>query len=59
MLHKIFEWFYLRKRSSFGKYNHKMEIRTNDRDLIHYFHDFGGRQKILVGHIGSTEKFLN
>ena len=44
MLHKIFEWFYLRKRSSFGKYNHKMEIRTNDRDLIHYFHDFGGRQ---------------
>ena len=42
MLHKIFEWFYLRKRSSFGKYNRKMEIRTNDRDLIHYFHDFGG-----------------
>jgi preprotein translocase subunit Sec63 len=22
-----------------------MEIRTNDRDLIHYFHDFGGSTK--------------
>jgi len=42
MLHKIFHWLYLRKRSSFGLSYKKIDNRSKDRDLIHYFHDFGG-----------------
>jgi hypothetical protein len=42
MLHKIFHWWYLRRRSSFGTNYKKIDNRSKDRDLINYFHDFGG-----------------
>ena len=41
MLHRIFQWWYLRRRSSYGSYK-KIDNRSKDRDLINYFHDFGG-----------------
>ncbi|MEC8043094.1 MAG: hypothetical protein VX130_00680 [Verrucomicrobiota bacterium] len=41
MLHKIFQWWYLRNRSSYGKTYRKIDNRSKERDLIHYFHDFG------------------
>jgi hypothetical protein len=42
MLHKIFQWWYLKTRSSYGLYSSKFESRTNERDLMRYYHDFGG-----------------
>ena len=42
MLHKIFHWIYLRRRSSFGENYKKIGKRSRDNDLLHYFHDFGG-----------------
>ena len=42
MLHRIFQWWYLRRRSSYGKSYKKIDNRSKDRDLINYFHDFGG-----------------
>ena len=42
MLHKIFQWWYHRNRSSYGQTYKKIDHRSKDRDLIHYFHDFGG-----------------
>jgi len=41
MLHKIFHYLYLRKRSDYGKTYRKISSRSEDRDLLHYFHDFG------------------
>jgi hypothetical protein len=41
MLHKIFKWWYEKTRSSYGHLNHKIEDRSKERDLIHYFEDFG------------------
>ena len=42
MLHRIFKWVYARRRSSYGDTYRKIERRSKDRDLIHYFEDFGG-----------------
>ena len=42
MIHKIFQWLYLRNRSSYGSSYKKIDRRSKDRDLVHYFHDFGG-----------------
>jgi hypothetical protein len=42
MLHKIFQWWYLKTRSSYGQSYKKIDSRSKERDLIHYFHDFGG-----------------
>ena len=42
MIHKFFQWWYLRSRSSYGQVYKKIDRRSKDRDLIHYFHDFGG-----------------
>ena len=42
MLHKFFHWWYLRRRSSYGTTYKKIDNRSQDRDLINYFHDFGG-----------------
>ncbi len=42
MIHKFFQWWYLRNRSSYGDSYRKIDDRSKDRDLIHYFHDFGG-----------------
>ena len=42
MLHKIFQWWYLKTRSSYGQSSKKIDRRSSERDLIHYFHDFGG-----------------
>jgi len=41
MLRKIFHWFY-KTRSSYGHSRPKMEGRSKERDLFHYFHEFGG-----------------
>ncbi|MBP51844.1 MAG: hypothetical protein CMI27_01730 [Opitutae bacterium] len=41
MIHKIFHWWYLKSRSSYGKTYKKIDSRSKDRDLINYFHDFG------------------
>ena len=40
MLHKIFQWWYLKTRSSYGRYSSKFESRTNERDLMRYYHDY-------------------
>jgi len=45
MLHKIFQWWYLKTRSSYGQSSKKIDGRSKERDLIHYFHDFGGDGK--------------
>ena len=42
MLHKIFQWWYLKTRSSYGQPSKTIDSRSKERDLIHYFHDFGG-----------------
>lgn len=42
MVHKFFQWWYLRNRSSYGEPYKKIDDRSKERDLIHYFHDFGG-----------------
>jgi hypothetical protein len=42
MLHKIFRWWYEKNRSSYGETYRKIQGRSKDRDLIHYFEDFGG-----------------
>ena len=42
MIHKIFQWLYLRNRSSYGSSYKKIDRSPKDRDLVHYFHDFGG-----------------
>ena len=42
MLHKLFQWWYLKTRSSYGETTRKIDSRSRERDLIHYFHDFGG-----------------
>lgn len=49
MLHKIFQWWYLRNRSSYGQSYKKIKNRSKDRDLIHYFHDFGGDGENVQG----------
>jgi hypothetical protein len=41
MLHRIFRLLYWRKRRSYGKSYRKISGRSMDRDLVHYFHDFG------------------
>ena len=41
MLHKFFQWWYLKTRSSYGQSSRKIDDRSKERDLIHYFHDFG------------------
>jgi len=41
MLHKLFQWWYLKTRSSYGQTSKKIDNRSKERDLIHYFHDFG------------------
>ena len=42
MLHKIFQWWYLKTRSSYGQSSKKIDSRSSDKDLINYFYDFGG-----------------
>ena len=42
MIHRIFKWWYEKNRSSYGHTYRKIESRSKDRDLIHYFEDFGG-----------------
>ena len=42
MLHKLFQWWYDKTRSSYGQSYRKIDVRSKERDLIHYFHDFGG-----------------
>ena len=42
MFHKIFRWWYEKNRSSYGDTYRKIQGRSKDRDLIHYFEDFGG-----------------
>jgi len=42
MIHKIFKWWYEKNRSSYGKTYRKIQSRSKDRDLFHYFEDFGG-----------------
>ena len=41
MLHRLFRLIYWRKRRSYGKTYRKIYGRSMDRDLVHYFHDFG------------------
>ena len=42
MLHKLFQWWYDKTRSSYGQSYRKIDNRSKERDVIHYFHDFGG-----------------
>ena len=42
MLHKLFQWWYDKTRSSYGQSYRKIDNRSKERDLINYFHDFGG-----------------
>ena len=41
MLHKFFQWRYRLKRPSSNPLYRKIDKRSKDRDLIHYFHEFG------------------
>jgi hypothetical protein len=41
MLHKFFQWRYRRTRPVSNPIYRKIDSRSKDRDLIHYFHDFG------------------
>ena len=41
MLHRLFQFIYQRKRSNYGKTYRKISNRSQSRDLLHYFHDFG------------------
>jgi|TARA_A200000113_G_scaffold220815_1_gene231547 hypothetical protein len=59
MLHKIFQWFYHRNRSSYGQSYQKIDRRSKDRDLIHYFHDFGGDGMNVQGSHWLRKKILS
>jgi hypothetical protein len=41
MLHKFFQWRYWKTRPGSNPIYRKIDSRSKDRDLIHYFHDFG------------------
>ena len=41
MLHKFFQWRYRKTRPGSNPIYRKIDSRSKDRDLIHYFHDFG------------------
>ncbi len=41
MLHKFFQWRYRLKRPGSNPLYRKIAERSKDRDLIHYFHEFG------------------
>jgi len=41
MLHRLFRLLYWKKRRSYGRTYRKIDGRSMDRDLVHYFHDFG------------------
>ena len=41
MLHKFFQWRYRRNRPGSNPLYRKIEKRSRERDLIHYFHEFG------------------
>jgi hypothetical protein len=41
MLHRLFRLIYWGRRRNYGKPYRKISGRSMDRDLVHYFHDFG------------------